>query len=66
MNVQLVQKRIPVLGHRGREDDHLVQLSHAFHELIDPGSLDHVDVVQLPFDLDRDGEVGTFEDLFFR
>lgn len=56
-------KQLPYLGHRGREDDHLIQLADAFHELVDPGSFDDVDVVILTFDLDGDGEVGLMENL---
>lgn len=51
------------LGDRGCEHDHFVQFTDPFHELIDSWSLDHVDVVILTFDFDRNSEVSSLEDL---
>lgn len=58
-------KKLPpsYLGHRGRKDDHLVQLAHSFHKLIHPRPFDDVDIMVLAFNLDGDGEVGLVQDL---
>ena len=51
------------LGHGRREDHNLVKLTDALHELIHTGALDDVDIVVLPFNLDRDREISLVENL---
>lgn len=48
---------------RCSKDHHFVQFPDTFHELIDSGSLDHVNIVVLAFDLYRNSEIRTFENL---
>lgn len=61
--VKLIQQRVAVLGNRRGEDDHLVKLSDSFHECINARAFDDIDVVVLPFDLDRDGEISLVQNL---
>ncbi len=74
MNVQLIQKRVTILeyvrremeygpgvthfGNRCSENDDFIKLAHTFHELIHTRAFDHVHIVILPLNLDRDCEVG--------
>lgn len=51
----------PYLRDRSGEDNHLVQLAHSLHELIDTRPLDHIHVVILSFDLDGDSEIGLMQ-----
>lgn len=46
------------LRDRGCEYNNFVQLSNPLHELINPRSLDDVDVVVVALNLYRDGEIG--------
>ena len=48
---------------RCRKDNHFVQFPDTFHELIDSGSFDHVNIVVLAFDLYRNGEIRTLKNL---
>lgn len=79
MNVQLVQQGITVLapsatiqpcilrqtylGDGCRENNHFVQFAHSLHELVDARSLDHVDIVVLALDFDRNGEIRALQNL---
>ena len=63
MNVKLVQQWVTILGDRRSKHHHFVEFANPFHELIHTGSLDHIDVVILTFDLDWNGKIGTFENL---
>lgn len=58
VNIQLVEKRVPVLRYGRSEDHDLIELTYALHEGVDAGPLDDVDVVVLTFDLDWNCEVG--------
>lgn len=51
------------LRDRSGKDNHFVQLTHPFHELVDSRSFYNVDVVILPFNFHGNGEVRTFENL---
>ena len=46
------------LGHGSGEDNDFIQLADSLHELVNPGSLDDIDVVKLAFNLNRDREIG--------
>lgn len=46
------------LGDRGCKYNNFVQLSNPLHELVNPRSLDDVDVVVVALNLYRDGEIG--------
>ena len=63
VDVELVEQRVAVLGHRGGEDDDFVELAHALEESVDARAFYYVDVVVLAFDLDGDGHVRLMEDL---
>lgn len=74
VDVQLVEKRVPVLpssvlvqakhgakyhlGDTGGKNHHFIKFSHPLHELIDSWSLDHVHIMVLAFYFYRDCEVG--------
>jgi len=51
------------LRHGCREHDNLVKLADTLHELIDPRSLDNVDIMIRPFDLDGNRKVGLLQQL---
>jgi len=51
------------LGNGCCKDDYLVQFSDPFHEGVNTGSFDDIDIMVLSFYLDRDSEVGLVEDL---
>ena len=63
VDVQLIEQRVAVFGHRGCEDDHFVDLTHSLEESIDARPFYDIDVVVLPFDFDWNGHVGLMEDL---
>jgi hypothetical protein len=81
MNVQLIEKGITVLSsiswllsfvwndtyfrHRRGEDNDLIKLTNALHELINPRPFNDIDIVVLSFNFHRDGEVGPSENLPF-
>lgn len=48
---------------RRSEDYNFVQFAHAFHELVDTGSFDHIYIMILAFDFHRYCEVGLVENL---
>ena len=50
--------RVTYLGYRGCEDNHFVELADTFHELVNTGALDHVDIVIVALDLNGNREIG--------
>jgi hypothetical protein len=40
------------------ENDHLIYFTHLFEEVVDSGSLEHVEVMPVIFNLNRDNEIG--------
>lgn len=57
VDIQLVEEGVAVLRDWSREHDHLVQLAHPLHELVDAWTLDDINIVVVAFDLDRYCEV---------
>lgn len=51
------------LGNRCSKHDHLIKLPYPFHELIHTWPLDDINIMQLAFDLHRNGKVGLVEHL---
>lgn len=51
------------LGNRSSEYDNFVQLTNPFHELVNPGTLDHINIMVLTLNLNGNGEIGTFKNL---
>lgn len=51
------------LGHGGSKNNDFVKFSNSFHELVDAGSLDDIDVVELALDFHRDCKVGLVKNL---
>lgn len=62
-DVELVEKRVAVLGYRGGEHDDFVNLANPFEEGVNTGALDDIDIMVLAFDFDRDSKVSLVEDL---
>ncbi len=62
-DVELVEKRVAVLGYRGGEDDDFVDFADPFEEGVNTGALDDIDIMVLAFDFDRDSKVSLVEDL---
>lgn len=62
--IQLVEERVTVLGHRGGEDHHFVDLAHSLEKCIDAGPFYDIDVVVLAFDLDGNSKICLVEDLY--
>ena len=63
VDVELVEQRVAVFGDGCGEYHDLVELADSFHELVDAGAFDDIDVVELPLDLNRYGEVGLVQNL---
>lgn len=40
------------------EDDNLIYFTHLFEEVVDPGSLEHMEVMPVIFNLNRDNKIG--------
>lgn len=59
VHIEDVQQGVTVAGHGRGEDDYLEELATASQKLVHPGSLDHVHVVDLVFDLHGDDKVGV-------
>jgi len=63
VDVQLIEKRIAILGHRGGKDDNLIELTNSLHELVDSWSLDYIDIMIVALNLHWYREVGLVQNL---
>ena len=60
INNRIKESAVPwtYLGNRCSENNNFVKLSNSFHESVDAGSLNHVHIMVLAFNLYRYSEVG--------
>lgn len=63
VDVQLIEERVTILGHRRCEDHNLVELANSLHELVDAWPLDDIDIMVVALDFYRYREVGLVKDL---
>ena len=63
MYIKLVKEWVSILRHRRCENHDLIQFADAFHEGVNSWSLDHIHIVILAFNLDRNGKVGLVQNL---
>jgi hypothetical protein len=54
---------VPYLRNRGGKHNNLVELANPFHELIDAGPFDDIDIMIIALNLDGYCEVGLVKDL---
>lgn len=56
--IQAIEHRVGVLVQTRREHYYLVQITHPAQEVVDAGAFEHVEVVPVVLNLDRDDVVG--------
>jgi len=63
MDIKLIQYGVGIFAETSCENDNLIYFTHLFEEIVNPGSLEHMKVMPVVFNLNGDNKIGLLYSL---